>query len=185
MKWHILDLLQCAEITVYGKSLDFFFFSLSEAQLSNYRSSPGMRNNSYFLLLFIECVGVRGKLRKHGGRRGGGVKLLNEVFFSTNLWTLPHLLTFSYDVVSHDNKRWVSLRCRIKRRHLFHFFFSFLSKNAITPWNDTLTDAVAVMQRGKVYCRQAVESPRDLLRTPFKKTIKDYVHKQSHCFARC
>lgn len=55
----------------------------------------------------------------------------------THLWTLSQLLTFSYDVVRHDNKGRVSLRIQTK---VFFFFFASVShidmqKNAyVTRW---------------------------------------------------
>lgn len=125
-----------------------------------------MRNNSCFVLLFMEVYKLEGEWEN-----GEEKEITEKESIFTNLWTLSHLLTFSYDVVCHNNKRWVSLRFRIKRRNVL-----FKKKNAIMPWNDTLKDAVVVMQHATVYCRQTVKQyvsqcdPADITNT-FKKCL--------------
>lgn len=95
IKWHILDLLQYTEITVYGKSLDFFPFCCTI--ISSQKQPRNEKQFKFPFTIYRMCGGQR-EIEKTQREKRGKMKV-------TNLWTLPHLLTFSYDVVSHDNKR--------------------------------------------------------------------------------
>lgn len=106
----------------------------------------------------------------------------------TDLRTLSHLLTFSYDVVSHDDERRVSLWGWIEKRDVFGLFFPPTSYSKMplccemTHWEMLLLCNMAKLTAGSQ--SKHFESQRDLPPEHLLKKInKDFVHKQSRCVA--
>lgn len=122
-----------------------------------------MKNNSGFVLLVKQCVHDKERIRKMAKEAKCNI--------FTNLRTLSHLLTFSYDVVSHDDERRVSLWGWNERRHLFIFFTASDSKMPLccemTCWETLLLCNMAKLTAGGQ--SKHFESWSDLPRNTFKK----------------